>query len=246
MRISLLVTACLLSVASLGRPPAKPSDAVGLPDPVIESFTAVPDCIFPDARRNILSYCVSGNVNYVTISALHHDGRVRRFHTQSSRSPASFLAATAVIDPGAASDVEGYRLIATSGAGREVGREVRRNLPFRFRVAQFELRRLPSHLRVTSGPLAAVHYTKYDALVNAVNVDSVTCSFRFDAPVDGESGRAGEASIVTTGGATVAICEIRWRNVRKARAGGTVEWVARVTDRCTDRIVQSAHVSPIR
>jgi hypothetical protein len=243
MRKSLLLTLCLLAVISLAGAPLTSFSAMTSPDLVIETFTTVPDCIFPDAHRGILSYRVSGDVTYVAISALHRGGRVRPFHSQSSRSPAPSLAATNVIDPGAATDVEGYRLIARSGVGREVGREVSRDLPFRYRVAEFALRSAARHLRDTTG---SAHYTRYEADANAVRVDSLTCSFRFDAPIAGESGRTGSARIVSVSGGTNVLCEINWRDIRKARAGGSVEWVARVTDPCTQgRITRRARVNPI-
>jgi hypothetical protein len=44
---------------------------------VIDSFTAVPDCIFPDPRRHILSYRVSGGILRVRLDAIHRGGRLR-------------------------------------------------------------------------------------------------------------------------------------------------------------------------
>jgi hypothetical protein len=46
---------------------------------VIDSFTAVPDCIFPDPRRHILSYRVSGGILRVRLYAIHRGGRLREF-----------------------------------------------------------------------------------------------------------------------------------------------------------------------
>jgi len=167
MRMARTTSVCFIATFILVGMSSPRSGTAVSPDPVIERFEAIPDCIFPDPHRGILAYRVSGGITHLTISALHRGGRVRPFHTQSSRSPAPALAATNVIDPGAAADVEGYRLIVTGSSGDEV----RRDLPFRYRVAEFALRSAVRHLRDTTG---SAHYTRYEGDVNAVRVDSLT------------------------------------------------------------------------
>jgi predicted dienelactone hydrolase len=89
--------------------------------PVINSFVAVPDCILPDPRRGILSYRVSGGIMRIRLYAVHHGGRVREFHSQSSGlTPAPSMAASNVIDPGAASDIESYVLSAAAEEAKPV------------------------------------------------------------------------------------------------------------------------------
>jgi hypothetical protein len=216
-----------------------PSVAFG--DVVIDRFEAAPDCILPDPRAHILSYHVSGGVTRVRIDALHRGGRVRTFYSTPSGGSPSF-GASGVQDPGATSDVESYSLVVTG----EGGAEVRRVVSFRYRRAQFELVPPASHTRITFG---SGRVALYQSLANVANVDSLSCSFKFDAPIGGESGRAGTARIapaIGPSGGHVAVCEIRWRSVRKANAGGTVEWTARVTDPCTQgRIVRTARINPI-
>jgi hypothetical protein len=238
-----LAATCFWFIVAMFLVCTPPSRTASRPVLVIERFERIPDCFFPDRRRGILSYRVTGDVTRVNISALHRGGRVRLFHTQPSPVPVSSLAATDVVDPGATADVERYRLLAIDGRGREVSRE----LSFRYRVADFALLSPLRHTRVTAG---GSHLTIYNADVRAVRVDSLTCSFRFDAPIGGESGRAGRASVdprpLLAPERPIVICEIEWRDVRKARAGGTVEWVARVTDPCTQgRIMRSARVNAI-
>ena len=63
-----------------------------------------------------------------------------------------------------------------------------------------------------------------------MNVDSVTCSFKFDGRIGGTSGRTGRAAIVTETDPDTVQCDIRWRSVRQANAAGTVEWTAWVAD----------------
>jgi hypothetical protein len=236
-------TTCFCLIAAIALLSATRSGTASVPDVFVERFEKIPDCIFPDPRREILSYRVAGDVRRVTVSALHRGGRVRPFHTQVSRSPVTYLAATNILDPLAAADVERYRLTAADGDGHEVTRE----LSFRYRVAQFALLSAVRHTRVTAG---SSHLTLYNADVNAMRVDSLSCSFRFDSPIGRESGRAGNARIdprpILAPERPVVICEIEWRDVRKARAGGTVEWVAGVTDPCTQgRIIRSARVNSI-
>jgi hypothetical protein len=215
--------------------------SVALGDVVIDRFVAVPDCIFPDPRARILSYQVSGGVTRVRIDALHRGGRVRTFHSTPGYGSPSF-GASGVQDPGATSDVESYSLVVTG----EGGVEVRRVLPFRYRHARFELVPPASHTRITSG---SGRVALYQSLANVADVDSLSCSFKFDAPISGESGRAGTARIapaIGPSGGQVAVCEVHWSSVRKAKAGGTVEWTARVTDQCTQgRITRTARINPI-
>jgi hypothetical protein len=238
MRIRLLLACLFMAMIPLIATNATSSGVLTPPDVVIERFEAVPDCIFPDPRRGILSYRVSGGVTRVSIAALHRGGRVRPFYSQSSRSPSPSLGATNIIDSGAAAEVAGYRLVVTGAAGREA----RRELLFRYRAAEFALLSPVRHLRATR----PFHYARYEAEVKALRVDSLACSFQFDAAIGGESGRAGDAGITTSGTRTTAWCELDWRAVSKARAAGTVEWVARVTDPCTQgRITRSARVNAI-
>ena len=236
MRKSLTLTLCLLIGISLTWPQTS-STAFDPPHVTIESFTAVRDCIFPDARRGILSYRVSGGVTRVSMSALHRGAGARPFYSQSSRTPVPSISATGVADSGATGDVVGYRLVAT-GTGRDASREI----TFRYRLAEFALLSPARHLRSTR----PFHLARYEAEVNALRLDSLTCSFRFDAAIGGELGRAGSAGVASEGSRSTAWCEMDWRDVRKARAGGTVEWVARVTDPCTQgRITRTARVNAI-
>ena len=209
-----------------------------LPAVMIERFQAIPDCIFPDPHRGILSYRISGGVTRITLSALDHDGRVRPF--LSYRLPTtSLIERTNIADPGATSDVEGYRLVARGADGSTATRD----LAFRYRVARFQPIPPARHLRDTTG---GDFFTRYESNARLERVDSLTCSFRFDAPIAGESGRAGAATFTGSGSSAVVFCEIRWRSLRKAQAGGTVEWVARVTDQSTQgRIVRTARINPI-
>jgi hypothetical protein len=61
---------------------------------VIDSFTAVPDCIFPDPRRHILSYRVSGGILRVRLYAIHPGGRLREFYSQPAGGPSPLHAGT--------------------------------------------------------------------------------------------------------------------------------------------------------
>jgi hypothetical protein len=208
--------------------------------PVINSFVAVPDCILPDPRRGILSYRVSGGIMRIRLYAVHHGGRVREFHSQSSGlTPALSMAASNVIDPGAASDIESYVLRVTG----EAGAEVRGVVSFRYRRAVFDLVPPAFHTRVTTG---SGRLALYQSPATIANVDSLSCSFKFDATIDGESGRRGRAAIVRETDPDTVRCEIRWSSVRKANAAGTVEWTAWVTDSCTQgRITRTARVNAI-
>jgi hypothetical protein len=143
--------------------------------PVINSFVAVPDCILPDPRRGILSYRVSGGIMRIRLYAVHHGGRVREFHSQSSGlTPALSMAASNVIDPGAASDIESYVLRVTG----EAGAEVRGVVSFRYRRAVFDLVPPAFHTRVTTG---SGRLALYQSPATIANVDSLSCSFKFDA-----------------------------------------------------------------
>jgi hypothetical protein len=209
--------------------------------PVIDRFEAVPDCILPDPRAHILSYSASGGVMRVRIDAQHRGGRVRTFYTASSGgTPAPSLGASGIQDPGAAADVEAYLLVATG----EGGAEATRRLAFRYRRATFDLLPPVFHLRVTTGSGRLAVYSSH---VNIANVDSLSCSFRFDSPIGGVSTRDGAASADahSRDGPTVR-CDIRWSSVRQANAGGTITWTARVTDACTQgRLTRTARVNPI-
>jgi hypothetical protein len=209
--------------------------------PVIDRFEAVPDCVLADPRRGILTYSVSGGILRVRIDAVHRGGRMRTFYSQSSgRSPIPSMGASGVRDPGAAPDVEAYVLVATG----EGGWEITRRLDFRYRRAAFDLLPPVSHIRDTRG---GDHFARYESRARVANVDSVSCSFRFDTPIAGEAGRAGTADIFAAGpGDPLVRCGIAWHSVQKARASGTVEWTARVTDRCTQgRITRAARVNSI-
>src|SRR6185436_11153524 len=156
MKVTCIISLGFVSAVLLSGFSIKRSTLTLLPDAVIERFEAIPDCIFPDPRRGVLSYRVTGDLTRVTISALHRGGRVRPFHTQASRSPSPLFTATNVVDPGAAPDVEGYRLVATGATGPEV----RRDLPFRYRVAEFVLVSPVRHLRDTTD---STRYARYEA-----------------------------------------------------------------------------------
>jgi hypothetical protein len=201
---------------------------------IIERFDAVADCGFPDPRRGILSYAASGDVARARIDALHRGGRERTIYSALGSRGFASLGARGIPDPAPTDDVEAYRLIVTSFTGAVLTRR----LDFRYRRAVFDLFPPVAHTR--GGP---DHYTRYQSSARVQNVDSITCSFKFTTLVEGESGRAGSADIAA--GPTVR-CDIAWRSVAKARAGGTVQWTARVTDRCTQgRITRTAPVNPI-
>jgi len=200
----------------------------------IDRFQSISDCIFPDPRGGILSYSVSGGVFRVRISAVHHGGRMRVFYSQASgRTPARGMAADGVADPGAAGDVEAYVLTALG----EFGTETTRRLDFRYRRAVFRLS--PPTFHTVSGRLAL-----YQSFATASNIDSVSCLFRRRLLFGVEIARPGSAGIFRRG--TVARCDVRWNTLQQARAGGTVEWTARVTDPCTSgRITRSARINPL-
>ena len=219
-----------------------PSVALG---PFIDRFEATPDCIFPDPRRGILSYMVSlaSRVRIYAVEEIRlpFGGRITR--TRSFYDvPGSFPSrvGTRIADPGATANVVGYELIAIG----EDGAMARQRLDFRYRRAAFDLLPPVSHFRGT-GPDS--HETRYESDASLVNVRSLTCSFQFDRPIAGEPGRAGTARIfeVRRGDQWVS-CFIAWSSTAKARAGGTVEWTARVRDGCTQgRISRSARANPI-
>src|SRR5262245_46458493 len=100
------------------------------------------------------------------------------------------MAASGVQDPGAASDIESYFLRVTG----EGGAEVRRVVFFRYRRAAFNLLPPAFHTRVTSG---AGTLARYQTHATILNVDSVTCSFKFDGRIGGTSGRTDHGAIVT-------------------------------------------------
>ncbi len=205
---------------------------------VINSFSAVPDCIFPDPHRGILSHRVTGDIVRVQLYAIHRGGRLREFYGRSAGG-ASSMAASGVQDPGAASDIESYFLRVTG----EGGAELRRVVFFRYRRAAFDLIPPAFHSRVTSGSGTLARYSSQATLLN---VDSVSCSFKFDIAIGGSSGRTGSAALVTRTDPDAVQCDIRWRSVRQANAGGTVEWTAFVTDSCTQgRITRTAPINEI-
>ena len=149
--------------------------------------------------------------------------------------------ATRIADPGANANVVGYELVATG----EDGTVARQRLDFRYRRAVFDLLPPVAHFQ-GSGP--EPRETRYESDANLVNVSSLTCSFQFDRPIEGEAGRAGTARIFEVGRGNLWVsCFVLWRSDAKARAGGTVEWTARVRDGCTQgRISRSARVNAIR
>lgn len=220
-----------------------PSVALG---PFIDRFEATPDCIFPDKRRGILSYMVSlasrVRIFAVEETPLPFGGAIvrrRMFYDVPGFFPSRDSGGIA--DPGATANVVAYELVATG----EGGSEARRRLDFRYRRAAFDLLPPVSHFRGT-GPDS--HETRYESDASLVNVRSLTCSFQFDRPIAGEPGRAGTARIfeVRRGDQWVS-CFIAWGSTAKARAGGTVEWTARVRDGCTQgRISRSARVNAIK
>jgi hypothetical protein len=221
--------------------PIDPASAPG-DGPVIDSFEAVPDCILPDPHRRILSYHVSNWITRVRIDAVHRGGRIRTFHTAASRAGDPTMAAIGVQDPRASNDIEAYLLVVTGVRGLEA----RRRLPFRYRLAEFELIPPTGHAYDNVEPHR--YYTIYDSNAHFAHVESLTCSFRFDAPIAGEAGRAGGARLIHPGPSDgqMVVCGIDWRNRRKAHAGGTVEWTARFTDPCTQgRVTRTARVNAI-
>jgi hypothetical protein len=222
-----------------------PSPGVAL-RPVIDRFEAVPDCIFADPRRGILSYMVT-LASRIRIAAIEEiclpfvpcTTRTRGFYDERGGFPSRV--GTNIPDPGAHLYVVGYELVAIG----EDGTEARRRLDFRYRRAAFDLLPPVAHFQ-GSGP--EPRETRYESDANLVNVRSLTCSFQFDRPIEGEPGRAGTARIFEPRrGDQWVSCFVVWRSDAKARAGGTVEWTARVRDRCTQgRISRSARVNAIR
>jgi hypothetical protein len=173
----------------------------------IDRFVSVSDCIFPDPRRGILSYRVSGGVFRVRIAAVHHGGRTRVFYSQwSGRTPSPGMAATGVQDPGATGDVEAYILTALG----EFGSETTRRLDFRYRRAVFDLS--PPTFHTLSGRLAL-----YQSFATVSNIDSVSCLFRMRLPFGGELAKRGSAGIFR--GGRVARCDVIWNTLQQARAG---------------------------
>src|ERR1700752_1286917 len=150
-RGSLIATiALLVALISPGR-----TESNGLPEPVIDLFEAVPDCIPANPRTGILSYRVS-NVMRVRIEAVHRDGHSHTLYSQGGRRDVPGIGATGVPDPSAAPDVEAYVLVATGADGSEV----RRRLPFRYSsVVEFELLlAVARHSRTTRGRSLLARY----------------------------------------------------------------------------------------
>ena len=56
---------------------------------IIDRFEAVADCTFPDPRRGILSYSVTGDVARVRIDALHRGGRERTIYRRAAAAASS-------------------------------------------------------------------------------------------------------------------------------------------------------------
>jgi hypothetical protein len=142
-------TARLLAVAAIASAMAVVSPSLAL-DPVIDRFAAVPDCIFPDPRRGILSYTVSlaARIRIAAIEEIGLIGVTRTFHDVPGSFPSSFR--TAIVDPRPSANVVAYELVAIG----EDGTAVRRRLDFRYRRAAFDLLPPVSHIRGT-GPTAS-------------------------------------------------------------------------------------------
>jgi hypothetical protein len=92
---------------------------------------------------------------------------------------------------------------------------------FRYRHSAFDLIPPAFHTRVTSG---AGTLARYHTHATILNVDSVTCSFKFDGRIGGTSGRTGRAAIVTetdpaqfNATSDGAVCA---RQMRPARSSG--------------------------
>jgi hypothetical protein len=208
--------------------------------PVIELFSAVPDCIFPNSRLAVASYRVSGGIRRIRVEALHQDGRVRVVSQDTFRTPIPG-ASGGVVDRDATSDVEGYRIVAI-GEGIAVSRQ----LEFRYRRARFELAGPAFHTLLTAG---SGRTALYQAQARLLSVDSLSCSFALSRVLGLEVRRPGTTEIGTDRASRepVVRCFVTWPRVADALAGGTVEWTARVRDRCTQgRIKQEARVNPIR
>jgi hypothetical protein len=210
--------------------------------PVIELFEAVPDCIFPNPRLGVVAYRVSGGITRIRIEALHRGGRVRAFYQSTFTTPIPGAGSAGVADPAATSDVEAYRLTVTG----EGGAVVRRELKFRYRRANFELIPPAFHTLLTAG---SGRTALYQARARLLNVDSLSCSFALPPVLGLEVRRAGTTEIGTdrASGEPIVRCFVTWPRVTDALAGGTVEWTARLRDRCTQgRITQEARVNSIR
>jgi hypothetical protein len=219
-----------------------PSSAL---DPVIDRFEAVPDCIFPDPRRGILSYMVTlaaririATVEETCLPLVGCRTRTRGFYDRRGGFPSTVD--TRIADLGATADVVAYELVAIG----EDGTVVRRRLDFRYRRAAFDLLPPVAHLRST-GP--EPRETRYESDARLTNVRSLSCSFQFDRPIAGDPGGPGTARIFEPRrGDQWVSCIFVWRSDAKARSGGTVEWTARVRDRCTQGVIsRSARVNPI-
>jgi hypothetical protein len=209
--------------------------------PVIERFEAVPDCIFPNPTLGILAYRVSGGITQIRIDALHRDGRVRPFYQSTFRTPIPAASSAWIADPDAAADVEAYRITVTGEAAA-----VRQELKFRYRRANFELIPPTFHTRITSG---SGRTALYQSRARLLNVDSLTCTFARPLGFGTEARRTGTAELGAdrASGEPIVKCFVTWPRVRDANAGGTVEWTARVHDRCTQGIItQDGRVNPIR
>jgi hypothetical protein len=228
----------LVAIASATALSSSPSLAL---DPVIDRFEAVRDCIFPDPRRGILSYTVSlaARIRIVAIEEAFLFDITRPFHDARGSFPSTVR--TNIADPRASANVVAYELVATG----EDGTRVTRRLDFRYRRAAFDLLPPVAHFRGAGPP---PRETRYESDANLINVTSLSCSFKFDARIEGEDGRAGTARIFEPRrGDQWMSCIIVWGSDAKARAGGTVEWTARVRDRCTQGVItHTARVNPIR
>jgi hypothetical protein len=167
---------------------------------------------------------------------------VRAFYQSTFRTPIPGASSAGVADPDAASDVEAYRITVTGEGGTVVSRE----LKFRYRRANFELIPPTFHTRITSG---SGREALYQSRARLLYVDSLSCSFALPLGFGAEARRTGTADIVAdrASGEPVVRCFVTWPRVRDANAGGTVEWTARVRDRCTQGIItQEGRVNPIR
>jgi hypothetical protein len=164
--------------------------------------------------------------------------RTRGFYDQPGAFPSTV--GTRIADPGATADVVAYELVAIG----EDGAVARRRLDFRYRRAAFDLFPPVVHLR-SAGP--EPRETRYESDARLTNVLSLSCSFQFDRPISGDAGGPGTARIFEPRrGDQWVSCIFVWRSDAKARSGGTVEWIARVRDKCTQGVIsRSARVNPI-
>ena len=122
------------------------------------------------------------------------------------------MAASGVQDLGAASDIESY-LLRVTGEG---GAEIRRVLFFRYRHSAFDLIPPAFHTLVTSG---AGTLARYQSHATILNVDLVSCSFKFDGRIGGTSGAIVTETDPAQFNATSdgAVCA---RQMRPARSSG--------------------------